>query len=155
MTRNRLPQISDERLDQLGRAVVRAHAEAGREAADAAVASPFLYARVRAGVAERQRLAEADGGWLALLVVARRAVPTMAFAAFAASVMLLWFAWFGASTNGQFNNNEVAGFVTDEVVFGAGGGGVESAVLGGGDAPSHDEILRMVVGRGEREAQGR
>ena len=154
MTRNRLPQVPDERLDQLGRAVVRAAAEAGREAAEAAASSPFLYARVRARVAEQKRLAEADGGWLALLPVARRAVPTMAFAAFAASVMLLWFAWFGASTNGQFNN-DVPGFVTDEVVFGAAGGGVESAVLAGGDVPSHDEILRMVVERNGREAQGR
>ena len=154
MTRNRLPQVSDERLDQLGCAVIRSHAEAGRDAADAAVASPFLYARVRASVAERQRLAESDGGWLTLLAVARRAVPTMAFAAFVASAMLLWFAWFGASTNGQFNNEGMV-FVTDEVVFGASGGGVESAVLGGGDAPSHDEILRMVVDRSEREAQGR
>ena len=153
MTRNRIPQISDERLDQLGRAVVRSHAEAGREAADAAAAAPFLYARVRASVAER-RLAESDGGWLALLAVARRAVPTMAFAAFVASVALLWFAWFGASTNGQFSNDGFV-FVSDEVVFGVGGGGDESAVLAGGDAPSHDEILRMVVERGGREAQGR
>lgn len=153
MTRNRLPQVSDETLDLLGRAVVRSHAEAGREAADAASASPFLYARVRANVAERRRATESDGGWLALLSVARRAVPTMAFAAFAASALLLWFAWFGASTNGQFNL-DVAGFVTDEVIFG-GGGGVESAVLAGGDAPSHDDILKMVVERGEREAQGR
>lgn len=151
MARNAPPQVPDERLDLLGRAVVRSHAEAGREAADAAVASPFLYARVRATVAERRR-AESDGGWLALLSVARRALPTITFAAFAASALLLWFAWFGASTNGQFSN-DVAGFVTDEVVFGA--GGVESAVLAGGDAPSHDEILRMVVERGGREAQGR
>jgi hypothetical protein len=153
MTRNTLPQVTDEQLDQLGRAVVRSHAEAGREAAEAVVAAPFLYARVRAGVAAG-RQAEADGGWLALLAVARRAVPTMAFAAFVASAVLLWFAWFGASTNGQFNGDGFV-FVSDEVVFGAGGGGVESAVLAGGEAPSRDEILRMVVERGGREAQGR
>src|SRR5687768_627867 len=120
MTRNRLPQVPDARLDQLGRAVVRAAAEAGREAAEAAASSPFLYARVRAGVAERQRLSESDGGWLALLSVARRAIPTMAFAAFAASAMLLWFAWFGASTAGQFGGEGFV-FVTDDVVFGGGG----------------------------------
>lgn len=155
MTRNRPPRVSDDELDRLGRALLRAHAEAGGEAAEAAASSPFLYARVRARVAERRaQEAESDGGWPALLAVARRAVPTMAFAAFAASVVLLWFAWFGVSTAGQFAEAG-GGFVSDDVVFGAQGGGVESAVLAGGDSLSHDEILKMVVERGGREGQGR
>jgi hypothetical protein len=141
------------RLDQLGRAVVRASAEAGRDAAEAAAASPFLYARVRARVAERRGQADSDGGWLALLSVARRAVPTMAFAAALASAMLLWFAWFGASGAGQFGGDGVV-FVSDEVIYGS-GGGVESAVLRAGDGPSQDEILKMIVDRNGREAQGR
>jgi hypothetical protein len=153
MTRNRPPHVPDERLDQLGRALVRAAAEAGRDAAAAAGSSPFLYARVRARVAERRGQSETEGGWLALLAVARRAVPTMAFAAAAASAVLLWFAWFGASTAGQFGNDGVV-FVSDEVIFG-GRGGVESAVLNAGDGPSQDEILRMIVERNGREAQGR
>jgi hypothetical protein len=153
MARNRFPQISDERLDRAGRAVVRSAARTGAEAEEAAVA-PFLYARVRARIEEQKRReAETGAGWLALLQVARRAVPTMAFVAAVAAALLFWAASFGARQEGQTNVERFA-FVGDEVVFG-GEAGVESAVLAEGAQLSHDEILNMVVNRAGREGVGR
>lgn len=153
MARTQLPRISDERLDRAGRAVVRSAARAGAEAEEAARA-PFLYARVRAAIEEqRRREAEAGAGWLALLQVARRAVPTMAFVAALAAALLFWVATFGARQDGGRPAERFA-LVGDEVVFG-GDAGVESAVLAGGEQLSHDEILNMVVNRAGREGVGR
>ena len=147
MARNKLPHVSDERLDGAGRAVVRSAARVGAEAEEGANA-PFLYARVRARIEERRREAGAGDGWLALLQVARRAVPTMAFVAFVAAALLFWAASFGARPqDGRRPPAERFAFVSDEVVFGAGEAGVESAVLAGNGQLSHDEILSMVVNR--------
>ena len=149
MARNRFPRISDERLDRAGRAVVRSAARTGAEAEEAA-GSPFLYTRVRAAIEEQKRReAEAGAGWLALLQVARRAVPTMAFVAAMAAALLFWAASFGARQDGPLNADRFA-FVSDEVVFGT-EAGVESAVLAEGAQLSHDEILNMVVNRNGRE----
>lgn len=152
MARNRLPRISDERLDRAGSAVVRAAARAGAEADEAANA-PFLYARVRARIEERRREADASAGWLALLQVARRAVPTMAFVAALAAALLFWAASFGARQDGRTAAERFA-FVSDEVIFGA-DAGVESSVLADGGQLSHDEILNMVVNRTGREGVSR
>ena len=152
MARNRLPRNLDERLDRTGRAVVRSAARVGAEAEEAANA-PFLYARVRAKIEGRRREAEAGAGWLALLQVARRAVPTMAFVAALAAALLFWVASFGARQDGGRPNDRFA-FVSDDVVFGA-DAGVESAVLAENDQLSHDEILNMVVNRAGREGVSR
>lgn len=153
MARNRFPQFSDERLDAAGRAVVRSAARVGAEAEEAA-GSPFLYTRVRAAIEERKRReAEAGAGWLALLQVARRAVPTMAFVAALAAALLFWAASFGARQDGQLNAERFA-FVSDDVVFGS-DAGVESAVLADNEQLSHDEILNMVVDRNVRGGVGR
>ena len=153
MARNRLPQITDERLDQAGRAVVRAAAGVGAEAEEAASA-PFLYTRVRARIEEQKRRdADSSAGWLALLQVARRAVPTMAFVAAVAAALMFWAASFGARQDGRTAGERFA-FVSDDVIFGA-DAGVESAVLADRDQLSHDEILNMVVNRAGREGVSR
>ena len=152
MARNRGPQFTDERLDRAGRAVVRAAATPGAEAEEAAGA-PFLYARVRARIEERRREAEAGAGWLTLLQVARRAVPTMAFVAALAAALLFWAAPFGARQDGGRAAERFA-FVSDEVVFGS-DAGVESAVLADSGQLSQDEILNMVVNRTGREGVSR
>jgi hypothetical protein len=151
MIRKSSPRPADEALDRLGRLVVRAAAEPGPEAREAAD-SPFLYARVRARVEERRRAAEREVGWLALLDVARRAVPAMGLVTALAAALLLWFAWFGAAGAGQFDEPVV--LVGDDVIYGR-GAGVESAVLRQGASLTHDEILEMVVNREGREAAGR
>ena len=152
MARNRLPRISDERLDAAGRAVVRSAAKVGAEAERAADA-PFLYARVRARIEERRREAEAGASWLTLLQVARRAVPTMALVAALAAALLFWVASFGARQDGGRAGERFA-FVGDDVVFGT-DAGVESAVLADNGQLSHDEILNMVVNRAGREGGSR
>ena len=152
MARNRIPRISDERLDAAGRAVVRAAAQTGAEADEAANA-PFLYARVRARIDERRREAESSASWLTLLQVARRAVPTMAFVAALAAALLFWAASFGARQDGRGSAERFA-FVSDEVIFGS-DAGVESAVLADSGQLSHDEILNMVVNRAGREGVSR
>lgn len=153
MARNRVPQFTDERLDRAGRAVVRSAAQVGAEAEEAASA-PFLYTRVRARIEERRRETESGvAGWLALLQVARRAVPTMAFVAALAAAMLFWAASFGSRQQGGRAGERFA-IVSDDVVFGS-DAGVESAVLAGSGQLSHDEILNMVVNRGVREGVSR
>jgi hypothetical protein len=78
----------DERLDALGREIVRASA-ANEEDAERVAASPFLYTRVRARVAaERARFEEADD-WRAALRVFRRAVPTVAVVAMLALALFV------------------------------------------------------------------
>lgn len=152
MARNRFPRISDERLDAAGRAVVRSAARGGAEA-DAAADAPFLYARVRARIEERKRReADSSAGWLALLQVARRAVPTMAFVAALAAALLFWAASFGARQDGRAS--ERFALVSDDVIFGT-DAGVESAVLAESSQLSHDEILNMVVNRTGREGVSR
>jgi hypothetical protein len=153
MARNKSPQVSDERLDRAARAVVRSAARVGAEAEEAANA-PFLYARVRARIEERRREAEAGAGWLALLQIARRAVPTMAFVAALAAALLFWAASFGARQDGPRPAERFA-FVSDDVVFGAGEAGIESAVLAGNEQLSHDEVLNIVVSRAGRRGGSR
>ena len=153
MARNRIPRISDERLDAAGRAVVRSAARVGAEADEAANA-PFLYARVRARIEERRREADSSASWLTLLQVARRAVPTMAFVAALAAALLFWAASFGARQDGRAPSERFA-FVSDEVIFGTADAGVESAVLADSGQLSHDELLNMVVNRAGREGVSR
>ena len=153
MARNRFPRFTDERLDGAGRAVVRSAARTGAEAEEAAC-SPFLYTRVRAAIEEqRRREAAAGASWLALLQVARRAVPTMAFVAALAAALLFWAASFGARQDGGRAVERFA-FVSDDVIFGT-DSGVESAVLADNGQLSHDEILNMVVNRAGREGVSR
>src|SRR5260370_34930338 len=63
-------KTDSEQLDCAGRIVLRAAAadEAGTEAA---AASPFLFARVRAAIAAEQRRREETSGWLSIFFVAR------------------------------------------------------------------------------------
>jgi hypothetical protein len=81
----------DERLDGIGKSVVRSGGISDDET-EAIVASPFMYARLRARIeAEQQRRAERQAGWFATLFVARRAIPALVLIAVFA-VAAFWFA---------------------------------------------------------------
>ena len=123
----------------MGREIVRAalnEAEAERVAA-----APFLYARVRARIAERERQ-EPGENWLAMLMVAWRAVPAMALVALFA-FSLFWFAGFGSSTFGGFNDDAFFG--------GANDAGMARVVFEDRRPLSQEEIFTVIVGRDERE----
>ncbi len=126
-----------ERLDALGRAVVRA---AGSDEAEAerAASSPFLYARVRARIAaERERRAEGEN-WLAVLGVAWRAVPALALVFALALALLLTIS---PAAPAQ------AGVVDEALAAGGGGGGAvyERVVFSDPAALSGDEVLRTIL----------
>ena len=144
MANRRNRQTRNERLDRAGAALTRA-AAASDEAFEAAAAAPFLYARVRARIAAEQaaRRTDADDGWLALLTIARRAVP--ALTAFAALIftLMLWLA--------SGSTPAATGF-GDEAFYGTGEAGVEQAVLTDTNSLTRDEVLSLVV---SREAQVR
>ena len=136
-------QLTDEQLDRVGQALVRAavNEEAGAQAANA----PFLHTRLRARIkTEQARRAEADEGWLALLAIARRAVPALTAVTAFIFALMLWLASGGSAPTAN-------GF-SDEAFFDARETGVEQTVLAGSNNLSRDDVLNIVV---EREGQGR
>ncbi len=137
----RKQQAQDERLDRVGQALVRAGAE-NEEAFETAAASPFLYTRLRARIAaaERAQQTGADEGWLALLTVARRAVPAMTALAALVFTLMVWLA--------SGNAPAATGF-GDEAYYGS-EAGVEQVVLADTQNLSRDEVLSLVVERGEQ-----
>lgn len=70
-------KVSDERLDQAGKMLVRS-AGASPEEKEAAASDSMLFARIRGQIAAEQRKREVViDPWMPLLVIARRAVPAM------------------------------------------------------------------------------
>ena len=131
---------SKSELDGAGRLVLLATAR-DNEAAEAAASSPFLFARVRAAIAEAQ-LAEEAAGWLPVLFVARRAIPAMALIAILTAILTVWS--MGPST-------PPAGFgLFDEAAVDAIAARVSVTVLTR-NALSRDDVLSIVVDRSERE----
>jgi hypothetical protein len=85
-----MDQTTNERLERLTRLVAKAGGIGDGEA-EKIGASPFLQARLRAGIEiERRRRSEQGSGWLATLLIASRAITIMALVTIAA-VLMLWF----------------------------------------------------------------
>jgi hypothetical protein len=90
------PDESNESFEQLTKIVARAGGISDVEA-ERIASSPFLHARLRAGIdAERQRRAEQGSGWLGTLLVASRAIAVLVVVTIAA-VMTFWFSKANAS----------------------------------------------------------
>ena len=123
----------DEQLDRAGRILLRA--AAADEAEIEAAASPFLFTRVRAAIAEQRSRPDA-GGWLSIFMVARRAVPAMALVALLTAVLTVW------SVLGTPNATS-----DDDALFDIPGPGVEQAVLTDKNGLPPDEVLNIVVDR--------
>jgi hypothetical protein len=128
------------RLDRTGREVVRASAADEREA-EAVAASPFLYARVRAGVDAERRRREEGEGWLTLFMVAWRATPALALVAVLALALFLS-AGAGELTGGGFG---------EETLLGERDGDIEQVVFADSRAPSSDEVLSTIIDEDEKE----
>ena len=131
-----------ERLDALGREIVRASA-ANEDEAERAASSPFLYARIRSRVAqERARLDEADD-WRAALRIFLRAVPTVAVVA-ALALALFVSVLFG--TTPQTDARDEATLLDESDT------GVEQVVFTGTSTLPSDEVLATIIDD-DREAQ--
>lgn len=126
----------NEELDRAGKVVLRS-AVAREEDIEAAATSPFLFTRVRAAISGEQRADEDAGGWLSMILVARRAVPAMALVATLAAILTVWSAGF----------NSTAAQADSEGLFGMPDPGVEQSVLASRNGLSRDEIFNIVVDR--------
>ena len=94
-----MDQTPNGSFDQLTKIVVRAGGISDVEA-ERIGSSPFLHARLRAGIdAERRRRAEQGSGWLGTLLVASRAIAVLVVVTIAA-VMTFWFSKANASVSG-------------------------------------------------------
>jgi hypothetical protein len=109
-----MDQTPDESFDQLTKIVARAAGISDVEA-ERIGASPFLHARLRAGIdAERRRRAEQGSGWLGTLLVASRAIALLVVVTIAA-VMTFWFSKANASVSGpplNANADDISRVVT-------------------------------------------
>lgn len=136
---------NDEHLDRAGKLLLRA-AAADEKEIERASASPFLFTRVRARIAEQLRENE-SGGWQTLPLIAWRAVPAMVLAASIAGGVMLWSrqsaAPSAANTNAGFGMYEDALNDTSDP-------GVEQTVLSRNNL-SHEDVLDIVIERGAVE----
>src|SRR5437763_16915014 len=130
--------VTNEQLDRIGQALVRAAAD-NDDAAETAATAPFLYTRLRARITERTRQGDADEGWLALLTIARRVVPALTAVTALVFALVLWLASAGgAPTPSGFG---------DEAFFDARESGVVQTVLTDSNNLSRDDVLNIVVSR--------
>lgn len=128
----------NEELDRVGKTILRS-AVANEEDLAAAASSPFLFTRVRAAITEEQRRRDDAGGWLSMILVARRAVPAMALVATLAALLTFW------SVRPGIGPASVQG--DDEGLFSLLDPGVEQTVLTSRNGLSRDEIFNIVVER--------
>ena len=131
-------QSASERLDRLGRGIMRASAD-NEATAEAASSSPFLYARLRTRInAERERHEEKER-WRALFGVVWRAVPAMALVAVFA--LVLFFSTTLSRTGGSYS---------DEALLGGRDAGVERVVFADRQPLSSDDVLATILNDEER-----
>jgi anti-sigma-K factor RskA len=131
---------NEDESDRAGRLVLLAAARNDDEA-EAAASSPFLFARVRARISQEERRRQESGGWVSLLLVARRAIPVMALVAVLAAILTLWSMRPSATPVGYGLEDEALTDTRDP--------GVEQTILTR-NALSRDEVFSIVVDRNAR-----
>jgi hypothetical protein len=132
----------EERLDRLGREIVRASA-ANEAEAERVASSPFLYTRLRSRIAaERERREAGVEGWLAMLGLAWRTVPAMALVAIF-SFALFW------SVNWS---TPAAVALNDEALLGTSGAEIERVVFADRQPLSSDDVLATIINEDGPEA---
>ncbi|HEX8844411.1 MAG TPA: hypothetical protein VF791_07195 [Pyrinomonadaceae bacterium] len=141
MTGKKIERGLNERLDSMGREIVRASA-ANEMEADRVTASPFLYTRLRSRInTEREGRKEREN-WLALVGVIWRAVPAMAL------VMIFAFVFF---LSVSLSTRPAANF-SDEALLDARDAEVEQMVFADNQSLSSDDVLGTILNEDEREA---
>ena len=126
-------------LDSAAAIVLRA-ATANDTETEAAAGASFLFARVRARIAEEMRRREEAGGWQSMLPVAWRAIPVMAIIALLAVALTVGTAQRARPATGFGIYEEALSDTSDP--------GVEQTVLSRNNL-SHDEIFSIVVDRND------
>lgn len=134
--------LTDERLDELGRGLVRASAAEDAEVA-AVASSPFLYARLRARINAEAERREAVESWRVMLSVAWRSAPAMALAAVFAFVLF----WSSSAPS------LAPGVLSDEAFLATPDAGFEHVVFAERSPLSNDEVLATIMNEEDREAQ--
>jgi hypothetical protein len=129
----------DERLDRMGREIVRA-SSANETEAEAAASSPFLYTRLQARIAQERRRREEGENWLTMLAVVWRTVPAMALVAVFAFVLFLSA---GTGTRNPGSNNDYA-------LLGETDAGVEQVMFADAQPLSSDEVLTTILDADEQ-----
>jgi hypothetical protein len=132
---------NEVRSDRAGRLVLLAAARNDEEA-DAAASSPFLYTRLRARISQEERRRDEAGGWVAFVLVARRAIPAMALVAILAAILTVWSVQPITSTPAGYG-------LEDEALTDTRDPGVEQAIFTR-KALSPDEVFTIVVDRNAR-----
>lgn len=129
-----------DRLDRVGRQVVRASAANEEEAA--AASSPFLYTRLRSRIAAERARREEGERLLTLLGVVWRAVPAMTLVAVFAFV-LFW---------SQSMSTRLPGGFSVDSLLDTRDAGIEQVVFADRQPLSSDEVLATILNEDEREA---
>ena len=125
---------ADERLDRLGRELVRASASSNSEA-EAVASSPFLYARLRMRINAEAESRAAGESWLVLLSAFWRSAPAMALAAVVAFLMF----WSASPST------LAPGALSEEALLGTSETGIEHVVFADRSALSNDEVLATIL----------
>lgn len=131
----------NDHLDRLSSEVIRA-SSLNEEEAESVVSSPFLYSRVRSGIAAEVSRREEKESWLSMLIVFWRAVPAMALVAVFCLVLFLSSSSGGLATAG----------LTEDGVPSAPDSGIERVVFAERQPLSNDEVLTTILGREDGEA---
>lgn len=137
MTRKKL---SNEQLDRIGRGVIVRSVLSDQDASDIA-ASPFLFARVRSRIRERDAV-ETSGVWSGLWLISRRALPAMGLVA-AFSFGLFLYTGGNKSPNTSFSVDAYLGTNS----------GLESFVFAERRSLTAEEVLATIVTRDEGSRQ--
>lgn len=141
MAGKKISRKSDERLDLLGREIVRASAS-NEEEAERAAAAPFAYARLRSRIkAEIERREEGER-WFTMLRVVWRAVPAMALVAILAITLFLSTSFSSRSSNGFSDVDFLSERSTE----------VENVVFADTRNISNDDVLATVMNDDDQEA---
>ena len=140
MTKTRFFRKLNERLDRIGRELVRASSISAEEA-EAAASSPWLFARVRARIAGEGERRETNERWSVLLTVLRHAIPATGLAAAAALALFIVMSPGAPQASTQFN---------DQALFETNDAGVQHVVFAERRPLSTDEVLDTII-NGERE----
>ena len=129
----------NERLDRVGRELLRTEGAAGEPEAQRVSDAPFLYARVRSRIRAEQERHEEGERWRALLGVVWRAAPAMTLVTIFA-FLLFW------STNlatGPASN------VSVESLIGTRDAEIEQVVFADNQPLSSDEVLVTILNEDE------